>query len=253
MATSEFEDFSSTLRINQLIGSHKSPKIIKMGLPSFAGMKLLVLGGNGQLGNIIVEHFKDSAHIISVDFSANSKAHESIIISDVLTDKIIEKLPTVDAIVSAAGGWAGGDISSSEFLSSVDKMFKMNALSAALAAHIASHKLRKNGLLVLFGAEAGKQATPGMVGYGMSKAATHHLVQSLSKDENFPGVVVCLLPITLDTPSNRKYMGDQDTSTWTPMPLIAGQIELWLSNGGIKSGELYTIKTVGGNTSFVLN
>eukprot|EP00834_Sanchytrium_tribonematis_P005112 NODE_289_length_10645_cov_0.615115.p6 type:complete len:216 gc:universal NODE_289_length_10645_cov_0.615115:1043-396(-) len=214
-------------------------------------MKILVIGGNGQLGKVIVSHLKTQAHVISLDFGPNPDANESVIIKDVLTDNF-DNLPSVDSIISAAGGWAGGSISSKELLESVSKMFHMNTLSAALAGHLASLKLKKGGLLVLFGAEAGRDATPGMIGYGMSKAATHHLVSSLAADINFPGKVACLLPITLDTPSNRKYMGDQDTSTWTPMPLIAKEIEKWLKDGVVHGG-LYTIKTLSGNTSFILN
>jgi len=78
-----------------------------------------------------------------------------------------------------------------------------------------------------------------MVTYGMSKVATHHLVastayvvyicyhiiESSNKDllnltfcrPKLPASAVALgiLPITIDTPMNRKYMGDADFSSWT--------------------------------------
>eukprot|EP00835_Amoeboradix_gromovi_P003085 NODE_192_length_15450_cov_0.476355.p6 type:complete len:219 gc:universal NODE_192_length_15450_cov_0.476355:2782-3438(+) len=214
---------------------------------------VLVIGGNGQLGQTVVDEFIVDNYVISIDFSANSKASESIVLNDVLTDKIIEKLPSLNAVICVAGGWAGGSITSNDVLASVDRMYKMNSLSAALAGHIASLKLVNNGLLVLFGAEVGKSPTPGMIGYGMSKAATHHLVQSLANDPKFPGKVICLLPITLDTPSNRKYMGDMDTSTWTPMPIIAKQVNEWYKSNSVQTGQFYTLKTLSGKTSFVLN
>ncbi len=215
--------------------------------------QLLVIGGNGQLGKTVVSHFKSTYTITSLDFSENSEAHKSIVLNNVLTDKVVDKLEALDLIICCAGGWSGGSASSTSFLESVDKMLQLNTMSAALAAHIASLKLNKSGVLVLFGAEAAREATPGMVGYGMSKAATHHLVKSLSKDEKFPGKVICLLPITLDTPSNRKYMSDQDMSTWTPMPLISKQIEEWISKNALTSGDFYTIKTGNGQTKFELN
>jgi dihydropteridine reductase len=39
----------------------------------------------------------------------------------------------------------------------------------------------REGLLVLSGAKAALKATPGMVGYGMAKAAVHHLTKSLAQ------------------------------------------------------------------------
>jgi NAD(P)-dependent dehydrogenase (short-subunit alcohol dehydrogenase family) len=52
----------------------------------------------------------------------------------------------------------------------------------------------------------------GMMGYGMAKAAVHQLVKSLASpdksglpDKTF---TAALLPVTLDTPNNRKWMPD---------------------------------------------
>ena len=49
-----------------------------------------------------------------------------------------------------------------------------------------------------------------MIGYGMAKAAIHQLVKSLS-DPDKSGLpegtfTAAILPITLDTPMNRKWM-----------------------------------------------
>ena len=50
----------------------------------------------------------------------------------------------------------------------------------------------------------------GMIGYGMAKAAIHQLVKSLA-DSDKSGLpegtfTAAILPITLDTPMNRKWM-----------------------------------------------
>jgi hypothetical protein len=53
--------------------------------------------------------------------------------------------------------------------------------------------------------------------YGMAKAAVHQLVKSLAAPKSgLPEGSFCaaMLPITLDTPMNRKFMPDADTSTW---------------------------------------
>lgn len=67
-------------------------------------------------------------------------------------------------------------------------------------------------------------ATPGMIGYGMAKAAIHQLTKSLAGDDSgLPSgsLSVAILPITLDTPMNRKWMAGADFSTWTPLEFVA--------------------------------
>ena len=50
-----------------------------------------------------------------------------------------------------------------------------------------------------------------MMGYGLAKAAVHQLTKSLAASNNgLPDnvSVQCILPVTLDTPMNRKFMAD---------------------------------------------
>lgn len=54
-----------------------------------------------------------------------------------------------------------------------------------------------------------------MIGYGLAKSAVHHLVKSLAdKSSGLPdnSTVLAILPITLDTPMNRKWMPNADFS-----------------------------------------
>ncbi|KFQ51415.1 Dihydropteridine reductase, partial [Nestor notabilis] len=60
----------------------------------------------------------------------------------------------------------------------------------------------------------------GMIGYGMAKGAVHQLCQSLA-GPNSVSAAVAILPVTLDTPANRKSMPDADFSSWTPLEFIA--------------------------------
>lgn len=63
-----------------------------------------------------------------------------------------------------------------------------------------------------------------MIGYGMAKAAVHHLTKSLAqKESGLPNdaLVLAILPITLDTPMNRKWMPKADFGTWTPLEFVA--------------------------------
>lgn len=63
-----------------------------------------------------------------------------------------------------------------------------------------------------------------MIGYGMAKASVHHLTKTLAA----PGsglptncTAVAILPETLDTPMNRKWMPKADTSSWTSLDFVS--------------------------------
>lgn len=63
-----------------------------------------------------------------------------------------------------------------------------------------------------------------MIGYGMAKAAVHQLCKSLAAEGGgLPkdSTVLAILPVTLDTPMNRKWMPKADHSTWTPLEYIS--------------------------------
>lgn len=63
-----------------------------------------------------------------------------------------------------------------------------------------------------------------MIGYGMAKAAVHQLTKSLAAENSglpSDSLVASILPITLDTPMNRKWMKNADTSTWTSLEEVA--------------------------------
>nr|CAI5817736.1 unnamed protein product [Callosobruchus analis] len=103
-------------------------------------------------------------------------------------------------------------------------MWQQSVCSSLIAAAIAAHHLKEGGVLQLTGAKAALQATPGMIGYGMAKSAVHQLTKSLSaKDSGIPAnsLVTAILPVTLDTPMNRKWMPKADFSTWTPLEFVA--------------------------------
>lgn len=121
------------------------------------------------------------------------------------------------------GGWAGGN-ASKDLAKNADLMWKQSVWSSAISATIGSRFLKPGGVLTLTGADAALNGTPGMIGYGLAKAAVHQLTKSLAEDKSgLPdnSLVVSILPITLDTPMNRKWMPKADFSTWTPLDFIA--------------------------------
>ena len=119
----------------------------------------------------------------------------------------------MEAVINVAGGWAGGNAVDPDWIKNADLMWKQSVWSSAISASLAARYLQPGGLLVLPGAKPCTDGTPGMMGYGMAKAAVHQLVKSLaSEGSGLPGesCVLGLLPITLDTPMNRKFMPGAD-------------------------------------------
>ena len=90
------------------------------------------------------------------------------------------------------------------------------------AAEFAEH--RNAATLILTGSKPIlEHGSPWAITYGMSKAAVHHLAQSIFEDKKglSSNRVVCLLPTTLDTPANRANMPHEDFSKWTSTDAVA--------------------------------
>ncbi|EPY24746.1 hypothetical protein STCU_01823 [Strigomonas culicis] len=96
-----------------------------------------------------------------------------------------------------------------------------------------------------------------MLAYGLAKSSVHFLCKSVAQDEAVKekkGSVLCLLPTTLDTLSNRQAMPDASRSEWTPLSDVANQIIEWSNSeaGRPTSGSLVRITTKDGSTRFVI-
>lgn len=157
-----------------------------------------------------------------------------------------------DLVVNAAGGWAGGDLtqSPSDLYFGIETMWNMNTISAISAARIATTNLKEGGLLVFTGAAAALDGTPGMIAYGIAKAAVHQLATSVSQNTKF--TTVSFLPITLDTDQNRKAMPSSDFSSWTPLTNLVDKTLEWVKDPSSRptSGSLMKVETKDGVSTF---
>eukprot|EP01027_Heterolobosea_sp_BB2_P024021 GEZU01036143.1.p2 GENE.GEZU01036143.1~~GEZU01036143.1.p2 ORF type:complete len:205 (-),score=81.73 GEZU01036143.1:608-1222(-) len=199
--------------------------------------KVLVYGGRGQLGQAVIRFFKNHAawKIISIDFAENADAHQNITVpstgswqeqADHIESNVKQALgeDKLDAILCVAGGWAGGNAASDDLIKTTDLMMKQSLNTSIISAHLATKVLKNDGILVLTGAAAATGPTPGMIGYGVAKAAVHHLVGSLAaKKSGLPeqATVAAILPTTLDTPQNRAAMPNANFKNWTPLEEVS--------------------------------
>lgn len=200
--------------------------------------KIVIIGGAGALGKSMVNCFKTSKpswNIMNIDYFANKEAHYNYIIRNDLNSTELKEIGNsdfisnkIDCIVNVAGGWSGGSISDDDVIEVVDKMMRMNLYSSLLACHLAKKYFKDDSLLVLTGAKIVKeQHNPGMIGYHLSKRATHHLGELLIKKEMpFSKLVRMYLP-TIDTENNRKAMPDADFTKWPKTDDISKEVKLW--------------------------
>lgn len=81
-----------------------------------------------------------------------------------------------DSIICTAGGFDVGSIRDNDLFVKYEKLDRMNAQSALLTAHLASHYLGEQGFLCLTGAAKVFEGPVNFAfSYGMSKQATHAL------------------------------------------------------------------------------
>ncbi|XP_014404790.1 PREDICTED: dihydropteridine reductase [Myotis brandtii] len=201
--------------------------------------------------------------VASIDVVENEEASASVVVR--MTDSFTEQADQVtadvgkllgeekvDAILCVAGGWAGGNAKSKSLFKNCDLMWKQSMWTSTISSHLATKHLKDGGLLTLAGAKAALDGTPGMIGYGMAKGAVHQLCQSLAgKNSGMPpgAAAIAVLPITLDTPMNRKSMPEADFSSWTPLDFLVETFHDWITEKNRpSSGSLIQVVTTEGKT-----
>ena len=192
----------------------------------------------------------------------------------------------LDAIIIASGGFAMDETDDGDDNDTVgntfDNMLQMNYYPVVAAGEIAKQymTISNPGLFVTIGALAALTPAPGMVAYSSSKAAAHYYVQTLGamsgkaltkehriQRNNEMGKdlrrnnkyldslsALAVLPIMLDTKSNREALPDDDFDTWTKPVQIADEIGSWIDTPELRphSGSLIKVWTKNGETEFKL-
>ena len=100
----------------------------------------------------------------------------------------------------------------------------------------------------------------GMAAYGMTKAATHQLLDTISQTGSgglpMSSLAVAILPVTIDSAGNRAAMPDADKSTWTNPRDIAERLFAWASKDPSvqlpHNGCKIRIQTIDNKTKFIM-
>jgi len=229
--------------------------------------RVLVYGGRGALGSDIVARFKQGGWwVANIDIKTNTEADENVLVEgdtwqsqeQWVTSGVASVVGEhkLDAVICVAGGWAGGSPASKDFIKNSEAMWRSSVWPASISASLATSHLKEGGMVILPGAAPAVSGTPGMAGYGMAKAAVHHLTRSLAcPGSGLPDncLAAAILPVTLDTPMNRKWMAKADQTTWTSLDFVSGLMYKWASGADRpESGSLVKLVTEAGNTTLEL-
>lgn len=190
----------------------------------------------------------------------------------------------LDCIVVASGGFVPDPVapkpvgvgvplpreqylqSAHDYSSTANTLIQRNLYPVIASSFLAQHFMNpKSSLLVMIGATAALHPTPSTIGYGTSKAAAHHCLQSIGAAtgkgqesranaqvgrrvrQHLPSLdnlsAIGLLPLALDTPANRDSMPDADTSSWTSIPALTEEISRFLTTPQLRphSGSLIKV------------
>lgn len=216
--------------------------------------KLLIIGGNGQLGSVVVNSFRfcklNPWNVTNLDFSANNSANKNVDIREFSksfeVDELYRSLDSAkfDSIISVAGGWEGHGLDDKNIFKSIDNMMKMNFNSSVLAAHLATKFLKEDSTLIFTGAAAVKKELDCtfMLSYQLSKQSVFNLTDTLIK---YPKIlpkgtkIVNICPGVIDTATNRKYMADADKSQWVTPEKISTLFKGWAENPNSTPKDVY--------------
>lgn len=228
--------------------------------------RILIYGGRGALGSKCVSHFKANRYWVgSIDHRENAEADLNIIVDKTQSPEEQEKTVLestgvvldgckLDGIFCVAGGWIGGS-ASKDLVKNSDTMWNSSVISSLISTSLAVKHLNEGGILQLAGAKAALEGTPNMIGYGLAKNAVHYLTKCLANpNSGLPknATVVSILPSTLDTPLNRKWMPNGDFTTWTPLEFVAEMFLSWVrGQNKPTSGSLLQLVTINCNTDII--
>lgn len=203
---------------------------------------VIVTGGFGALGQAVAEAFEKQGDLVCrIDYApapegASELDFGNVDLSDADTTQtvirqICKQFGEPSVLVNIAGGFTWETIEGGS-LETWTHMFKTNALTAVsmCTATLQSLKKSKNASIINIGAMGALNAAAGMGAYASSKAAIAKLTETLADELREQDVTVnSVMPLTIDTPTNRADMPDADFSSWV-LPSDIAKVIVFLAS-----------------------
>jgi NAD(P)-dependent dehydrogenase (short-subunit alcohol dehydrogenase family) len=214
-------------------------------------MKHIVITGiGGNLGKDLSAYFTTAGHRVTGIWSpgklpADKKelGYEADLRDETDTADCIRRIRDtfgpIDVVIAVAGGFESGSLDETR-LESIKKMIALNFDTAWNVVRPVLELMKKDsvrGRIVLISARAAfePERAKGMVSYALSKSLLNDFAAIVNADSGSSGIVCSVIaPGTIDTPPNRAWAGDSDTSSWVTTVEIARSIEFLTGPDGDK-------------------
>ena len=212
------------------------------------GKVALVTGANGGLGAYVTQALLDAgATVVGVSrkiqqsdfdsplFTALSAGISTAEGSQTAVDSLIAHFARLDILAHTVGGFAGGKSIAETDDATFQSMFDSNLNSTFYLLRAAIPAMRKtgNGRIVAIGSRAALEPGAGVGAYSASKAAMVSLMRTVALENKDVGITAnVILPGTMDTPTNRKFMPNADFSKWVRPASVASLIVWLVSDAG---------------------
>lgn len=203
------------------------------------GKRIIVTGAAGALGKAVIAALAEQGHdIVGVDIGEGTGGHGAFVGGVDLSDEAaalaaFERIAgdgPIHGLVNIAGGFTWETVADGA-VSSWQRMFDMNVVTALNASRAALPLLESGASIVNIGAAATARAGVGMGAYAASKSGVARLTEALAEEVKDKGIRVnAVLPSIIDTPANRAEMGEEDAGKWVKGEELAAVIAFLLSD-----------------------
>jgi NAD(P)-dependent dehydrogenase (short-subunit alcohol dehydrogenase family) len=212
------------------------------------GKVAVVTGANGGLGKYVTRDLlKAGATVVGVSrnikqsdfaegtFTALQAELSSAKGAHKMVESILAQHGRVDIVAHTVGGFAGGH----SIAETDDAMFlgmlevNLNSTFYLLRALLPAMRKTGGGRIVAIGSRAAVDPGPGVGAYSASKAAMVSLMRTVAAENKEAGITAnVILPGTMDTPNNRKFMPKADFSKWVQPASVASLITWLVGDSG---------------------
>jgi NAD(P)-dependent dehydrogenase (short-subunit alcohol dehydrogenase family) len=143
---------------------------------------------------------------------------------DAFVEHVMRAWGRLDVLANLAGGFGSG---SALDLSGIKRLWDQNVGTAVTATAACARPMRARGYgrVVSVGSITALKARKNSAGYSMAKGALVRWTEALAEELKTEGITVnCVLPSTIDHPTNRANMPKADPATWVSPEELASVI-----------------------------